>query len=238
MKTRLLTPIVVLGAITFAQAQSTGTHPGEVEITAEPHHHLALENAYVRVFKVEIDPRDATLMHRHQHDYIAVSIGAAEISNEVAGKPGVTIKMPDGDTRAANGGFAHIVRDVGIAPFRNVTVELLQDQKNRSAPAKWDEDRGLDVLQGGTQQILFIKDGVRVSEYELNTAGVIPKHHHAAPRLVIALTDYQLRSDVAGKGASNIEMKTGDVRWVDGGFTHTVTNVGPKEAKFVTLEFP
>jgi hypothetical protein len=28
----------------------------EVQITAEPSHHLALENEYVRVFKVEVEP--------------------------------------------------------------------------------------------------------------------------------------------------------------------------------------
>src|SRR5580704_7524773 len=41
----------------------------EVEITAEPSHHLALDNEYVRVFKVEVAPHSSTLMHRHRHDY-------------------------------------------------------------------------------------------------------------------------------------------------------------------------
>jgi hypothetical protein len=27
------------------------------------------------------------------------------------------------------------------------------------------------------------------------------------------------------------------VAWVPGGFTHTLTNVGKQEAKFITLEF-
>src|SRR6266496_586448 len=45
----------------------------EVEITAEPHHRLALENQYVRVFKVDVPPHESTLMHRHRHDYIFVT---------------------------------------------------------------------------------------------------------------------------------------------------------------------
>lgn len=237
MKSRPLLLILLLVAAALVLAQTTA--PGEVEITAEPHHHLVLENTYVRVFKVEVAPHDATLMHRHRHDYIAVSLGTAEISNEVTGKSPVTAKLPDGDIRAADGGFAHIVRNVGITPFDDVTVELLQDEKaRRSPPPKWEEDRGLNVLQGGTQHIMFVKDGVRVSEFELQTAGVIPKHHHTGPHLVIALTDYQVRNDIVGKGVSNVEMKAGEVRWVEGSFTHTVTNVGPQQAKFATLEFP
>jgi hypothetical protein len=51
MKTRV--PLVVfLVATLLAQ-----TAP-EVEITAEPLHHLALQNKYVRVFKVEGPPYD------------------------------------------------------------------------------------------------------------------------------------------------------------------------------------
>src|SRR5437660_1111318 len=34
----------------------------EVEITAEPHHHLVVQNPFVRVFKVEVAPHAATLM--------------------------------------------------------------------------------------------------------------------------------------------------------------------------------
>jgi len=55
----------------------------EVEITSEPSHHLALENTYVRVFKVEVAPHAATLLHRHRHDYVFVSLGPSHISNEV-----------------------------------------------------------------------------------------------------------------------------------------------------------
>jgi quercetin dioxygenase-like cupin family protein len=42
----------------------------EVEVTSEPWHHLALENAYLRVFKVEVAPHTDTSMHRHRHDYL------------------------------------------------------------------------------------------------------------------------------------------------------------------------
>lgn len=60
-----------------------------VEITAEPAHHLALANEQVRVFQVEVAPHASTLLHHHGHDYVFVTLGEAQISNEVAGKPPV-----------------------------------------------------------------------------------------------------------------------------------------------------
>ncbi len=210
----------------------------EVEITSEPSHHLALQNQYVRVFQAEVAPHAATLMHRHRHDYIFVSLGASQISNQVAGKPPVTLTLQDGEVRASDGGFAHIARNLAATPFRVVAVELLQDAKvHASPPAKWDDERSLHVLPGGTEEILFVKDGVRVSETELQIAGSVSRHRHAHPELLIAVSGLLLRNDVAGKPASNLEMKSGDVKWFESGLTHSLTNVGQANAKFVTLEF-
>lgn len=223
---------------TFLVASFVAQIAPEVEITAEPHHHLAIENRSVRVFEVEIPPGDATLLHRHRHDYVYVSLGAAQISNQLEGKPPVTTKLQDGQTVFVEGPVAHVVRDLAVTPFKNVTVEFLQDQKaGQSPPPKWDEERGLHILEGGTQDIMFVKDGVRVSEVDLQPGGMLPRHHHAGPHLLIAVTDLQLESDVAGKGVSRIALKAGDVKWVPGGFTHILMNTGKQRAKFITLEF-
>lgn len=226
---------LLLLAAVLVSAQSTQ----EVEITNEGHHHLALENEYVRVFKVEVAPHDATLMHRHRHDYLFVTLGDAQLTNEVEGKAPADLALKDGDTRFTSGNFAHIAKNRGDTPFRNVTIELMQDEKARTAPpAHWDEDRGLHVLNAGTQEILFVKDNARVSEIELQPGGIIPSHHHNGPHLVVAITDIDLRSDIEGRGPTPAQLKSGDIKWLPGGYTHTVTNVGKQAAKFVTVEFP
>ncbi|MGA9811299.1 MAG: cupin domain-containing protein [Terriglobales bacterium] len=212
--------------------------PPEVEMTAEPGHHLVLENKYVRVFKVEVAPHAATLMHRHRHDYVYVILGAARVENEVAGKPPVTITLQDGETHFLPGGFAHRAKNLSDQPMRNIIIELLQDEKARRAPPPpWDEERGLHILDGGTEDILFVKDGVRVSELQLQPGGVLPKHHHAGPYMVVAVTDLDLRNQVEGKAASEIQLKAGDVFWEKGGFTHMLTNAGKQNAKLITIEF-
>jgi quercetin dioxygenase-like cupin family protein len=229
---RAFLPIVLLTTV-FALAQ-----PAAVDITAEPHHHVVLQNQYVRVFKVELAPRDQIQMHRHDHDYVFVTVGDSEIENDVAGKPPATLKLQDGDTRFLPGGFSHVVKDLANTPFRNVTVEFLQDEKARKTPsAKWEEERGVDILEGGTQDILFVKDGVRVTDVQLQPGASIPKHRHAGPHLVVSLSDYELRSDVVGKSSKTMQQKTGDVSWVPGGYTHTLTNSGKQSARFITLEF-
>lgn len=226
-----------IGLLLLAAA-SLAAQTREVEITAEPAHRQVLQNAYVRVFKVEAPPHAATRLHRHRHDYVFVTLGASEVVNEVAGKPPVTLKLGDGETRFVPGGFAHVARNLANTPFRNVTIELLQDAKARkSASPKWDEERGMSILHGGTQDILFVEDGVRVSEVILQPGGMIPEHGHIGPHLVVAVSNLELRSDVRGKLPSMKRLPAGDVAWVPGHLVHTITNVGTQPAKFITLEF-
>jgi quercetin dioxygenase-like cupin family protein len=177
-------------------------------------------------------------MHRHRHDYMFVTLGAAQVENDVAGKPPVSLKLADGETRFTPGDFAHIAKNLSDTPFRNVTIELLQDEQAKKSPAKWDEERGLRVFNGGTQDILFVKDNARVSEVELQPGAVVPSHHHKGPHLLIAFSDIALRSDVQGRGPRPVNLKSGEILWVPGGFTHSVTNAGKNAAKFVTVEFP
>ena len=230
---------------TLMVAQATAP---EFEITNEAHHHLTFENQYVRVFNVEVGPNTQTEMHWHRHDYIAVTLGDAEVSNTVKDKPTVTVKLHDGDTTFASGNFAHYVSDLGNQPFRNVTIELLQDASLRNSAATgkihWDEDRGLSVFDRGTKQILFVKDGIRVTEFELQPGGTVPNQHHTGPHLLVAVTDLDIRSDVKSdepkgpQGPMPGHFKSGDHKWLPGNYSHTITNTGAKPAKFVTLEFP
>lgn len=222
----------------FLTAALSGQSATDVEITAEPHHRLFLSNDQVRVFNVEIAAKGETLMHRHRNDYVYVALGSAEVVNTVEGKDPVTVKLQDGETNFLAAGFAHSARNLSNQPFREVIIEFLQDEKLRKAASHWEEERGLDILQGGTKEILFVKDGVRVSETELQPGGMEPRHRHAGPFLVVALTDYELRNEIVGKAAINISMKMGESQWVAGGFDHMVMNAGQRPAKFVTLEFP
>jgi quercetin dioxygenase-like cupin family protein len=218
----------------FAQANTSGA----VEIMAEPHHRLVLENEYVRVFSVEVPPHGATLMHRHWHDYIFVTLGASDVESDVAGKQPVKLKLQDGETRFAPGNFEHIAKDLADTPFRNVTIEFLKDAKAKEKPPpKWNEERGVTAYEGGTRDILFVKDGARVSEVNLQPGAVVPKHHHLGPHLLVAVSDLDLQSNGQESGPASVQMKAGEVKWIAAGLTHSVTNAGKQKARLITVEF-
>ncbi len=231
-------PCLLVATLLLAQAVA------EVELNAEPHHHLTLENPYVRVYKVEVPPHTDTLMHWHRHDYFSVNLGPAEVVNAVKDKPPVTIKLEDGETHFSPAAFAHIARNPTDQYFRNLTIEIVNDETLRHSTFHWDEDRALETFPGGTQQILFVKDGIRASEFELQPGAVVPMYHHKGPHLLVAVSDLDLRSDVRSdapggpQGPMPGHFKSGDAKWLPGNYSHTITNTGPKPAKFVTLEFP
>ena len=208
-----------------------------VEITSEPAHHLALANEQVRVFQVEVAPHASTLLHHHGHDYLFVTLGEAHVSNEVLDKPPVELKLADGETRFAAGNFSHVAKNLADQPFRNVTIELMQDEKLRDAPSPWPQETGEREFPGGRIKVLFVRDGARVSAVELEPGATVPSHHHDGPHLVVAVSDLEIRSDVEGRGPMSATFKAGDVRWLPGGFTHTLTNTSKAPARLVTVEF-
>src|SRR5713101_6915485 len=122
MKPLLCAALLLLTFSLNAQA------PVAVSIPKEPHHHLVLENEYVRVFRVSVPAHDATLLHQHDVPYLYVSLGPADVINAVQGKPEARIVMADGRVGYSPGHFAHIARTDAGLDFNNVTIELLKPQ--------------------------------------------------------------------------------------------------------------
>jgi len=127
MKRLYLVLALLLSASLLAQAPEPmplahGNTPGE------PHHHLKIENEYVRVYYVEVPPHDMTQLHQHDHDYLFVSLGPADVINAVLNKPETHLVLRDRETHFSRGGFAHVAHNLSDAPFRNITVDLLKPQ--------------------------------------------------------------------------------------------------------------
>lgn len=117
--------IGALGLITaFVVCIGAQEATAPVPVSQEPHHHLILENDYVRVYSVEVPPGGETLVHQHAADYLSISVGGSDIENDVVGKPPVRAQLKDEDTRFVKGGFAHKVVNKSDKPFRNLTIEL------------------------------------------------------------------------------------------------------------------
>jgi len=226
------------GGSSKESAPSASAEPGKtIDDAAEPHHHLAFQNQYVRAFMVRIEPQESTLKHQHNHDYVNVTLGPAELSNEIDGKPPAAVKPQEGQVRSIDGrGPPHVVRNVGTTPYRNLTIEILKDgPAEPTLAAKWDEDKGVSSFDGGSREIILVKDGVRVSKIQLKPGGGLPKQTKTTPTFIVALTDLDLKE--AGTGRS-VQLKSGDVKWDEDGSIRALSNNAKQDARLVTLEFP
>src|SRR5438094_9498337 len=97
-----------------------------VEITAEPHHRLLLENDNVRVFAVTIPPREATELTRHEHNFLVVTFQDNEIASWAEGEAGVlTYRFHANDIHFYFGGRAGARGDDTSSDYGSVSDEFI-----------------------------------------------------------------------------------------------------------------
>jgi hypothetical protein len=241
--TALVLSLLTIGSLSAGCAEWWNGPPKEasqaakddaIEAAAEPNHHIAVDNWYTHAFKVELEPDKATLKHRHPHDYVTVTIGYADLANQVTGKEVAKVTQNHGDVRYIEGsGPSHVVHNLGSTTFRNVTVEVLHD-KDKAGLSKWDVDHGIVTFPGGTREIVLANAVVRVSKIDLAAGAVLPKGQLADHALIVAVTELDLREDSA---ARSVKLPIGDVKWDEGASQLKLANKSGKPAKFVLFEF-
>jgi hypothetical protein len=126
--------------------------PDIVPVDQEPMHKMVLDNEYVRVFLVEVPSHGSTMFHRHNRDYIFVTLGDTEVESERVNEKPLRLSLKDGEARFTKGGFAHRANNLSDKSFRNVTVEF-------KAPVK-DTGRRLSECLGGCKETVV--DGASV----------------------------------------------------------------------------
>jgi hypothetical protein len=206
-----------------------------VPISQEPHHHLVLENEFTRVYDVAVPAHESTLMHRHDNNYVAVILEPAEIQNAVQGRPVTTGHAGKGEVRYAVAPLSHRLMDSGDTAFRNITIEILK--KKSAAPTETAPERGLDIGHGGLTDIVVDNSEVRVQDVQIAAGGMLHKHTHKFPFLMVALSDLNLHNMVKGKPAGMVQQKAGEVKWIAAGSTHEMMNAGKEQAHFIEVEF-
>jgi quercetin dioxygenase-like cupin family protein len=237
MRTSCVAALVFLAAATLAQQQQ----PQSVEITAEPSHHQVLENEYVRVFDVTVAPKATTLVHRHNHDYLFVTLGDSDVVSARVGDKPAALHLKDGEVRYTPGNFAHAAINESAQPFHNITIELLKPSTNvKTCTEGCDVSGGCIGAMAGPNPVCpstfrrITSDQWTVSLVTLPPSTGMEPRTNAPPRLVIAVSDLDFAGPTAG---NNIKRAPGYVGWVSAGMTHKLLNHGSKPARFVTLEF-
>ncbi len=226
-------PIIFL--LLLSSALSLGAADTAVPLSQEPHHHLILQNQYTRVWVLTLAPHESTLAHHHANDYIAVIMAPSQVENAVQGKSPITARAGVGEVRFTSAPMNHRLTNMADTPFRNLVVEIL---KKKSPQTNGEQsERGLEVGHGGLSDTVIDNREVRVQEVQIAAGGMLHKHTHKYPFLVVALSDLNLHNMPQGKPAKMVHQKAGEVRWIGAGTTHEMMNMGKQEAHFVEVEF-
>jgi quercetin dioxygenase-like cupin family protein len=228
MRTSRVAGLLFLATATLAQLQQS------VEITSEPSHHLVFQNEYVRVFDVTVAPRATTLIHKHNHDYLFVTLGDSDVVSERVGEKPAALQLKDGEVRFTLGNFAHAAINKSDRPFHNITIELLKPTTNEQ-PCTVNCSR--DSVGAETFTRLYASDQWAVSLVTLS-----PKKSHTGQmgqnlhQLIVAVSDVSL--ELPTKAPDHLmHYNSGDLEWVPDGFASISSGDLKKIARFVVLEF-
>jgi len=228
--------LVLLATAALAQQQQS------VEITSDPSHHQVLQNEYVRVFDVTVAPKATTLVHRHGHDYLFVTLGDSDITNARVGEKPVSLKLKDGEVRFTPGNFAHAAINNSSKPFHNTTIELLNPSTNVKTcteacemPAPCASEKAACA----TIYPLISSDQWTAILIKIPPGGRLENHARSAPHLFIPVSDLDLAVDLGDPSRTfRLKRASGQVNWIPGrGTAPTLVNDTANPQQFVVLEF-
>jgi hypothetical protein len=224
--------------------------PAVITMDQEPHHHLALQNDYVKVFQVKVAPGDSIVLHRHDQDTVAIAIGEQLVTVGVPGKPDVHQKNADAQVRLQRGGYVHSTRVDRDTPYHTIAVELLHPQTNfhnvcaailpgqplncPDPPLKHSSAfTSQPLLESSQTQVQL----VRVLPYQSMDLGGFPAFP-GAPQVIVALDAASISAESSKKPEKALQ--AGDFVWIDDGPGHerVYQNRSDKEARFLEFIFP
>jgi len=242
MKTlRLLVFICISAGLALAQDAKQATlekYGPTVEITAEPSHHLKIDNSDIRAFYVDVAPGRSTKMHHHGYDYMAVVFGHSEIDSIT---PDGTVKhvvLEDGAVGYTPAGLTHVATDLATTPFRNATIELLQNNGHPVCVKNCENDPRAKDWPPLTPESKLIGYG---DTFRISLATIKPKQtvstDEAYPHLVVMLTDMHAHTGGEGSDGMDFNGKTGDMMYHGGHPDHGLTNIGDQDIRLVVVEF-
>jgi hypothetical protein len=226
------------------RAQAPEIHAAK--LPGEPHHHLRIDNEFVRAYYVEVAPHDETQLHQHDYDYIYVSLGPADVVNAVLNKPDVHLLLKDGETRFTHGRFAHVARNLSDTPFRNITIELL---KSSGAPQNWcalivpnQPSAGCEKTTAGQQgghgfsvETQLTGDMMRLSLVRLDPATEGAGAGLEADSLLVPFGDAKVEMRVNGEPPKLLG--AGELAWIGKKEMGGVWNPGKNSATYLQLTF-
>jgi hypothetical protein len=240
MSLRLAWAAIFVLSATAVLAQDSAV----ITMDLEPHHHLAMQNDYVKVFNVEVSPDDSIVLHKHNQDTVAIAIGDQLVTVGVPEKPDVQSKNADGQVRLQRSGYVHSTHVDGDKPYHTIAVELLQPQTNfhnvcgevlAGQPLNCTDSEKKDTPEYSSEILLASGETtvhlVRVHPKKAISADAFP---YAA--VIVALDPATIPSgSPKRKGRS---LQAGQFLWFESHHGRAYQNPGDKDARFIEISFP
>ena len=114
------TPLRFVVAELHASSASPGT---PAALDAVPGHKLVLENDRVKVYRISIDPKQATGIRSRTFPWLRISISQSMISIHEPGKTPKIVQTRPGDYRWHEGGTTDSIENVGSTTYEATEIE-------------------------------------------------------------------------------------------------------------------
>jgi hypothetical protein len=233
----MVLPLFILGVLGISAAQAQTP----VEITADPHYQLLLQNDQVRVFEVSLRQSEQAFV-RYEHNFLVVTLTNSDVAMWPEGRSDIqSYRFSTGDVRFFFGGRGVGLRNNQSSEYRNITVEFLDPAVTsfgyQADRGEW--NYGDSVLRAPVDPRARFSNSMQLgaataSDVQLLQGDSLPKPDKPTAELVIPITDLNL------KAASDIHTRKspGEVLWLDPGRDADLRNVDPDPAHFVLVELP
>ena len=200
----------------------------QLPVREEPRHKLALQNEYIRLLDVRIQPGDTSLFHVHQIPSFFIPLSTTMIGAEVQGQSPRQSRFPIDSTwynGFENGPLIHRVWNNDTNVLHVIDLELLAP-KNSTLPNTTQLPFKID----------FENEKLRVYKFQLQARQAIALPLIKTPMLLVAVDggDVQLRDSDQKKF---IDLKPGSFRWFGVQQHVEINNPGSTSTRAILILF-
>ncbi len=195
-----------------------------------------LQNHRVTISLLALAPHEATPMHQHDRDMLAVFVNGGHTQNTILSHTPAADNMVVGEARFINAGYTHAISNEGADPFRVVTVEFADPQGKMEPVGTTSRYCNPDSTTACVdEKNLFCTLKVCVEDVTIAPGAITTRHTHSTDHALVAISDYELTDQVEGKGTVIHARKSGEVEFTPAGITHQLTNTGQTPAHFTVI---
>ena len=201
---------------------------GQVPVREEPRHKVALQNHYIRLLDVRIQPGDTSLFHVHQIPSFFIPLSTTAIGSEVKGQAPRQSRFPLDSTwynGFENGPLIHRVWNNDTNVLHVIDLELLAT-KNSTLPNNIQLPFKID----------FENEKLRVYKFQLQAGQIIALPLIMTPMLLISVAGADLElKDSARKNL--VYLKAGSFQWLDPQQRVEISNHGSVSTHSILILF-